>query len=197
MKELLRRIAKREKDEEEKKIREAEESKSREEEQRKEGEKLREAEAREAQLEASIVRILSQQKPPLMITSPQPPDEPKRRSPRTKARMLREIRSYIAESDDDSEEVKEEAEKLIEAIENRKKNNKKNAATLRDVTSRLMKTPRRGRGRITETVVDMDVFETPKKLCPAECSSEGVVEFALKQARTLNALKSTRYSGDL
>ncbi|GBG85382.1 hypothetical protein CBR_g40025 [Chara braunii] len=114
MKGLLRKIAKREKDEEERKLREAEEEKKKQEQERREGDKLREAEAKEAQIEATIVRILSQRKEPLMIASPQQPaPESRKRSPRTKTRMLRKIRSYIAESDNDSEEVKEEADKLI------------------------------------------------------------------------------------
>ncbi|GBG84982.1 hypothetical protein CBR_g39445 [Chara braunii] len=72
---------------------------------------MREA-ARGARLEARMVRLLTQH------TTPSNKNEEvigKKKSPKTKARMLREIRSYLMESDDDSEEVKEEA-----AIEKRK-----------------------------------------------------------------------------
>ncbi|GBG78065.1 hypothetical protein CBR_g26002 [Chara braunii] len=78
---------------------------------------MREAEAREARLEPRMVRLLRQHTRPSCKT-----DDAigKKKSPKTKARMLREIRSYLVESNDDSEEVKEEAGKLIEAIKKRK-----------------------------------------------------------------------------
>ncbi|GBG72568.1 hypothetical protein CBR_g12138 [Chara braunii] len=217
MKELLRKIAKREKDEEERKLREAEEEKKKQEQERREGDKLREAEAKEAQIEAMIVRILSQRKEPLMITSPQQPaPESRKRSPRTKARMLREIRSYIAESDDDSEEVKEEADKLIEALEGRKKG-RKSAVVLRAATSRITRTPRKVcsasgsyKGLVdyaltqARTLSDLkapdlkkicnregaNMFETPTKVCSASGSYKGLVDYALTQARTLSDLKA-------
>ncbi|GBG92246.1 hypothetical protein CBR_g55015 [Chara braunii] len=196
MKELLRRIVKREKDEEERKSREKEEEKRKEEEERRESEKLREAEAREA---ATIVRILSQRQVPAMITPASQPvvigspshaaTDSKKRSPRSKARMLREIRSYIAESDDESDEVKEEAEKLIEAIESRKKG-KKSTTILRAAASRVTRTPRKDKTRQATGGDVTDVFETPKKVGPAECSCEGVLEYALTQARALSDLKA-------
>ncbi|GBG90768.1 hypothetical protein CBR_g51274 [Chara braunii] len=215
MKELLRRIAKRDKEEEEKKQRESEEAKKREEEERRKGEKLREAEAWEARLEATIVRILAQRKEVALISPSYPPLPPphlsylhtptpspssshclppyqpvfeiKKRSPRTKARMLHEIRSYIAESDDDSDEVKEEADKLIMVLENRKKG-KKGAAVFRAASSRITRTPRKTRP--SNGGDGVDALETPKKVCSADCSCEGVVDYALTQARALNELKA-------
>ncbi|GBG90976.1 hypothetical protein CBR_g51634 [Chara braunii] len=44
----------------------------------------------------------------------------KKKSPRTKARVLREMRNYFDESEDDSDEVREEVGRLVDAIEKRK-----------------------------------------------------------------------------
>ncbi|GBG73859.1 hypothetical protein CBR_g17570 [Chara braunii] len=126
--------------------------------------------------------------PPTAIT------ESKKRSSRSKARMLREIRSYIAEFEDDSEEVKEEAEKLIDALEKRKKVCKKEtAATPRTMVGRVMKrnpTPKNTKAQVQEEPVDEDEFQTPRKVCPAAGSGEGMIEYALTQSRALSALKA-------
>ncbi|GBG68036.1 hypothetical protein CBR_g1156 [Chara braunii] len=117
MKEYFHEKIKKRKINEERRMREEEERKRRYEENRREIERIKEAEAREARLEARMVRLLNQH-----TRSNQKVEEVagKKKSPKTKARMLREIRSYLVESDDDSEEVREEAGKLIEAIEKRK-----------------------------------------------------------------------------
>ncbi|GBG66936.1 hypothetical protein CBR_g74623 [Chara braunii] len=193
MRELLKKIAKRGEEEEKRRLREAEEARRREEIEKREGDKLREEEAREAKLEVTIVRILSQRKEPLMITpAPQQVEESKKQSPCTKARMLREIRSYIAESDEDSEEVKIEVEKLVEAFENRKKQ-KKSSAIVREATNRMVRkraTPKKGKEKVVKSEEVADDFATPKKACPTECTSEGVVEFTLSQTKVLSALKA-------
>ncbi|GBG60357.1 hypothetical protein CBR_g4315 [Chara braunii] len=129
MRELLQRIARREKEEEEKKKRKIEEARKKEEDERRESAKMREEEAREDRLESTIIRILEQKNEACMLAlAPPAGAELRKRSLRSKARILREIRSYIAKSDDNSEEVKDEADKLIEALESRKKG-KKSAAT--------------------------------------------------------------------
>ncbi|GBG79605.1 hypothetical protein CBR_g29753 [Chara braunii] len=186
VRELLLQISKREKEEEDRKKKEVEEARKKEEDERRESEKLREEQAREAKLEATIVRILQQRKesgtPPVPLIAPTShvAYEPKKRSPRSKARMLGDIRSYIAESEDDSEEVKEEAEKLVEALE-RRKNSRKGASTVRAAVSRAGKkgTPRKEKAQVHEDLVKDDGFETPKKMCVAECSGDGMIEFAL------------------
>ncbi|GBG70742.1 hypothetical protein CBR_g8039 [Chara braunii] len=192
MREILLWIGRREKEEEERKKREIDEAKRKEEEERREGEKLREEQAREAKLEATIVRILMQHEASMMKTpASQAGNGIKKRSPHSKARMLRDITSYIAESEDDSEEVKEEAEKLIEALESRRKP-KQGAAIIRTAVSRVKKvpTPRRDKAREDNRVSNGEVFETPRKACPAECSSEGLVDFALSQTKVLSAVRA-------
>ncbi|GBG65471.1 hypothetical protein CBR_g51066 [Chara braunii] len=117
MKECIRKKIRKRKADLERKEKEEEEKKRSEEENRREQDRLKEAEAREARMEARLVRLLAQH------TKTVDRGESlvgKKKSPKTKARMLREIRSYLVESDDDSEEVREEAGKLIEAIEKRK-----------------------------------------------------------------------------
>ncbi|GBG68760.1 hypothetical protein CBR_g3300 [Chara braunii] len=115
--EYVREKMKRKKLEEERSEREEVERRRREEENRKEQERLREAEAREARLEARLVKLLSQHNKAGIQWST---SGTKRKSPRTKARVLREITSYREESEDDSEEVREEAGRLVAAIEKRK-----------------------------------------------------------------------------
>ncbi|GBG76178.1 hypothetical protein CBR_g21927 [Chara braunii] len=88
-----------------------------EEENRKELERMRDADAREARLETRLVRLLAQH---TKTSTPPESSGVKKKSPRTKARVMREMRSYFDESDDDSEEVREEAGKLVEAMEKRK-----------------------------------------------------------------------------
>ncbi|GBG88306.1 hypothetical protein CBR_g46873 [Chara braunii] len=117
MKAYFRKKIQKQKKEEEKREEEYEEKKRREEESRKEADRIREFEAREARLEAKLVRLLTQHWKP---TDNSMPSGPRKKSPRTKARVLREMRSYFDESEDDSEEVREEAGKLIEAIESPK-----------------------------------------------------------------------------
>ncbi|GBG65951.1 hypothetical protein CBR_g54243 [Chara braunii] len=193
MKELFRRIVRREQEEEEKKRHEVELARRKEEEDRREGEKIREEESRETKIESTTLRILAQRKESAMvIATPQPTSELKKRSPRSKARMLRDIRSYIVESEDDSEEMKIEADKLIEALENRKKG-RTGAARSRAATSRVTRKSlitRKGKAKVAEVGVADDGFETPKKVCPAEASSEGLVEYALTQSKQLSGLKA-------
>ncbi|GBG83881.1 hypothetical protein CBR_g37750 [Chara braunii] len=153
VRELLLRISKREKEEDRKK-KEVEEARKKEEDERRESEKLREEQAREAKLEATIVRILQQRKEsgvispiPLIAPASHVAYEPKKQSPSSKARMLRDIRSYIAESEDESEEVKEEAEKLAEALE-RRKNSRKGASTVWAAVSRAARRLHLGRRKL-------------------------------------------------
>ncbi|GBG90061.1 hypothetical protein CBR_g50154 [Chara braunii] len=195
MKELLRRIAKREKEEEETKQREIEETRKKEEEERREGEKLRDEEAREARLEATIVKILTHRKLAIQIpTVEQPSVDSRKRSPWTKARMIQEIRNYIAASDDESDEVRDETEKLVEALEKLKWKNKKKSPIVGKTTSRTVrkKAPqRKGKAQVTEEDGNGEGFLTPKKVGPAGGSSEDLVEYALSQTRALSAMKAT------
>ncbi|GBG60367.1 hypothetical protein CBR_g4325 [Chara braunii] len=191
IREILLRIGRREKEEEERKKREIDKVKRKEEE-RREGEKLREEQAREAKLEATIVRILTQQRASLMVSpTPLAGSGIKKKSPRSKARMLRDITSYIAESEDDSDEVKKEAEKLIEAQESQRKP-KGGAAFMRAAVSWAKKvpTPRIDKAQMDNLSPSDEGFVTPKKACPAECSSEGLVNFALSQTKLLSAMRA-------
>ncbi|GBG60369.1 hypothetical protein CBR_g4327 [Chara braunii] len=172
--EILLRIGRREKEEEERKKREIDEVKRKEEEERREGEKLMEEQAREAKLEATIVRILTQQRASLMVSPTPLAGSGIKKSPHSKARMLRDITSYIAQSEDDSDDVKKEAEQLIEALESRRKP-KQGAALMQAAVNRAKKVPT---SRIDKAQVDNlspsdEGFVTPKKACPAECSSKG------------------------
>ncbi|GBG78216.1 hypothetical protein CBR_g26249 [Chara braunii] len=115
--EYLREKIKKKKLEEERREREEEERRRREEENRKEQERLREAKVREAKLEARLVKLLAQHNKVGVQGSS---SISKKKSLRTKARVLREITSYLEESEDDSEEVREEAGRLVAAIERRK-----------------------------------------------------------------------------
>ncbi|GBG91952.1 hypothetical protein CBR_g54048 [Chara braunii] len=193
MRELLLRIARREKEEDERKGHESDEAKRKEEDERRESEKLREEQAREAKLEATVLRILAQRKAPLAIVPAQQlTNDSKKRSPRSKAQMLMEIRSYTAESEDDSEEVREEAKKLVEAFENRKKS-KKGGRSTRATTSRTEKkylTPRKEKGLVKDPTPLGNDFETPTKVCPAEGSSEGLIDYVLTQTKVLSALRA-------
>ncbi|GBG92590.1 hypothetical protein CBR_g56103, partial [Chara braunii] len=196
MRELLQRIARREREEEEKKKREEEETRKKQEDERRESEKLREEEAREAGLQATIVRILTQRKEILTAApNPLPAIEPKRRSPRSKAQILREIKGYIVESDDDSEDVKEEVGKLIKALESRKKGRKDNTAQRRP-TSRSKNNSKKGKAPVSQEAVNEEGFQTPTKACAAEASSEGLVDYALAQMKILSGLKAQEISGD-
>ncbi|GBG60368.1 hypothetical protein CBR_g4326 [Chara braunii] len=192
MREILLRIGRREKEEEERKKREMDEVKRKEKEERWEGEKLREEQAREAKLEATIVRILTQQRASLMVSpTPLAGSGIKKNSQRSKARMLRDITSYIAESEDDSDEVKKEAEKLIEALESRRKP-KQRVVFMRAAVNRAKKvpTPRIDKAQVDNLSPSDEGFITPTKACPAECSSEGLVDFTLSQTKLLSAMKA-------
>ncbi|GBG84563.1 hypothetical protein CBR_g38845 [Chara braunii] len=202
VRELLQRISKREKEEEDRKRKEVEETKKKEEEERRESEKLREEQAREAKLEATIVRILQQRKesqlvPPVPLIAPASHVvfDPKKRSPRSKAQMLQDIRSYIAESEDESEEVREEAEKLVEALESRKNSRKGTSSVLataswagKKVTPKKI-TPRKGKAPGRANLTKGDGFETPTKMSVAECSGDSMIEFALTQTKVLSGMK--------
>ncbi|GBG72714.1 hypothetical protein CBR_g12282 [Chara braunii] len=118
MKAYFRKKIQKQKMEEERREKEIEERRRREEEDRKEADRIREAEAREARLEARLVRLMSQHTNSVSIAAS--PVVVKKKYPRSKARMLREITSYLDESEDESEEVREEASRMVDAIEKRK-----------------------------------------------------------------------------
>ncbi|GBG61516.1 hypothetical protein CBR_g21858 [Chara braunii] len=181
MREYFKRAIQREKEENERRMREEADRRRYEEEQRRESEKLREAEAREARLKQTITRLLTQQKKaalPMMETGV------RKRSPRSKARMLREIRSYINKSDDDSDEVKEEASKLIDAIENRKREGKRRKDSPDPELS--MKKKNIHVATIEEPQEELSI---PKKNLAVGCSNEGMLEYALEVHRRLSAKK--------
>ncbi|GBG81260.1 hypothetical protein CBR_g31932 [Chara braunii] len=207
MREYYRRAIQREREDSERKAKDEWERRRLEDEQRKESEKLREAEAREARLEATIVRMLSQHnKGQYAITTGSPPV--KKKSPRTKMKMLKEIRSYIDESEEDSEEVREEAGKLADAIESRKKAGKKkrvyevdtnlstdgrNGDLTRDTRRKSSEAAATKRASLTPLGIGEEGREeelkTPLKGLSAACSSEGVLEYALELHRRLSAKK--------
>ncbi|GBG85745.1 hypothetical protein CBR_g40474 [Chara braunii] len=117
MREYFREKIRKRRLDEERREREEGERRRKEEENRKELERMRDADAREARLEARLMRLLAQH---TKTSTPPKSSGVKKKSPRTKARVLREMRSYFDESDDDSEEVREEAGKLVEVMEKRK-----------------------------------------------------------------------------
>ncbi|GBG67378.1 hypothetical protein CBR_g515 [Chara braunii] len=183
MKEFYRRAVQKEKEENERKIREEMDKRRMEELRRSESEKIREAEAREARLESTIVRLLSQHNRGQLALPSAPM---KKKSPRSKARMLREIRSYLDESEDDSEEVNEEAGKLIDAIEKRKKAGKRKRVYLEEVqTSKKFAKAQQEKGGECEE----EGMTTPRKNLATTCFSEGVVEYALEVHRRMSAKK--------
>ncbi|GBG76429.1 hypothetical protein CBR_g22177 [Chara braunii] len=96
---------------------EEKETRRKEEEDRKKQERLREVDTRETRLEARLGGLLTRH---MKVSVKSESSGVKTKLPKTKARVLREIISYFDESKDDSEEVKEEGGKLIEAIERRK-----------------------------------------------------------------------------
>ncbi|GBG75852.1 hypothetical protein CBR_g21096 [Chara braunii] len=99
MKIYFRKKMQKQRSEEEKRAKE--EERRREEEERREADRLREAEARKAKLEAKLLRLMSQHGKPSYTSVP---PLVKKKSPTTKARMLREIHSYLDESEDEGEE---------------------------------------------------------------------------------------------
>ncbi|GBG71396.1 hypothetical protein CBR_g8816 [Chara braunii] len=105
--------------------------------------------------------------------------------------MLREIRSYIDESEDDSEEVREEAVRLVDAIEKRKRIGKKRGFTelgAEQSTGRLysnqvdtpkrkraeaLKTKKAGKTPVEEAEDEQDeALKTSMKGLSAACSNE-------------------------
>ncbi|GBG76121.1 hypothetical protein CBR_g21870 [Chara braunii] len=181
MKQLYKKAIQKEKEENERKMKEEMDRRRVEELRRIETWKIREAEAREARLESTIVRLLSQHNRSQLALPTAPV---KKKSPRSKARMLHEIRSYLDESEEDSEEVNEEAEKLIDAIEKRKKAGKRKLVDLEE--EQTSKKPARAQQKEEN---DEEVLRTPKKNLAAPCSSEGVVEYALEVHRRMSTKK--------
>ncbi|GBG66897.1 hypothetical protein CBR_g72652 [Chara braunii] len=187
MKAYFRRKIQKQKAEEEKKMREEEEKRRKEDEERREVDRLREAEARETKLEAKLIRMMSQHAKHGNVAAPL---IVKKKSPRTKAHMLREIRSYLDESEDDSNEVREEAGRLIEAIEKRKGKRKIGEGDRRLSAVKL---------RTTRTV-QIDVDELPdeewtpparKRSAEEEARGEGILEFAFDLYQRLSAVKAS------
>ncbi|GBG70856.1 hypothetical protein CBR_g8156 [Chara braunii] len=178
MREYFRKKIKKHKIEEEMREREAEERKRKEEEDRKEADRLREAEAREAKLEAKIVRMMAQQSKVGGASSSQ---VLRRKSPNSKAHMLREIRSYIDESEDDSEEVRNEADRLIEAIEKRK--GKRRVAEARGSGAKK-------RQPVVHDISDEKNTPPPvRRRLLADATSGEMLEYALEMHRQLSEKK--------
>ncbi|GBG78179.1 hypothetical protein CBR_g26212 [Chara braunii] len=168
---------------EERREMEEKERRRREEEDRKEQERLREAEAKEARLEARLVRLLAQHsKGGTKLES----SGVKKKSSKTKARVLREIRSYLDESDDESEKVKEEAGKLIEAIGRRKGKKKIN-----EKEGRVLSIQRRGH-KANPIRIDEEEERTPPLVRTTEdedMANPGILDFAIELHRHLSEKK--------
>ncbi|GBG64082.1 hypothetical protein CBR_g40530 [Chara braunii] len=214
MKAYFRKKIQKQKVEEERRER-IEEGKRREEEDRREADRLREAEAREAKLEAKLIRLMNQHNKSVSAARS---SVVKKKSPRTKAWMLREMRSYFDESEDDSEEVREEAERLVNAIENRKGKRRMNEVEGRVSAARMRstrnapidvddlpdeeKTPVRKRGEATggdflELALEMHEKLSAKKVTELRkiCNEEGV-EWTRKEV-AMNELVRCRTSYDV
>ncbi|GBG82817.1 hypothetical protein CBR_g36348 [Chara braunii] len=191
MREYFRKKIRKQKLEEERREVEMEDSKKKEEEERREADRLREADAREARLESRLIRLMSQH----IKTSSGPALPIKKKSPTTKARVLKEITSYLEESKDESEEVKQEAARLIDAIEKRKSKKKKESLELRmsrapprrgtqptpimvDELAEEVRTPprNRGAGDILDYALDLHRKFLAKKVPELKelCNSEGI-----------------------
>ncbi|GBG88308.1 hypothetical protein CBR_g46875 [Chara braunii] len=178
MREYFRKKIRKQKLEEERREKELEDRRRREEDDRKETDRLREADTREARLEARLIRLLSQH----TKTTSGPSVQVKKKSPTTKARMLKEITSYLEESDDESEEVKQEAGRLIEAIEKRKGKKRKEEHEMR-----MSRVPRR-RTQPSPIVVEErdDDVRTP----PSHNRGAGeILDFALELHRKFSSKK--------
>ncbi|GBG70773.1 hypothetical protein CBR_g8071 [Chara braunii] len=189
MRDFYKRAVQREKEECERKAKEEMEKRRLEEDQRRESERILNAEAREARLEATIARLLAQQnRTNYAITAT--PATVRKKSPTSKARMLREIRSYIGESEDESEEVREEAGKLVDAIERRKKAGKVKAP-VEEEEERSTRVVKRPREKTVEANQDPDdeCLKTPRKGLSASCSNEGMIEYALEVHKRMSAKK--------
>ncbi|GBG75633.1 hypothetical protein CBR_g20262 [Chara braunii] len=183
MKEFSREKMRKQKADLKRREKEEEEKRRKEEENRREHDRLKEAEAREARMEARLVRFLAQHSK----TVDRGESSVKKKSPKTKARMLREIRSYLVESEDDSEEVKEEAGKLIEAIERRKGKRKETAGG--GVVSRNL---RKGQQGDLVMVEEDDEVRTPPAARRGEgqdAASTDMLEFAIEMHRHLSEKK--------
>ncbi|GBG88672.1 hypothetical protein CBR_g48203 [Chara braunii] len=118
--------------------------------------------------------------------------------------MFREIRSYIDESEEDREEVREEAGRLVDAIESRKRTGKKRkfsevgfeqstdrANEVRNPKGKGLEAPISKKVGIapvtTEEEVHDEDFKTPLKGLSAACSNEGMIDYALEVHRRLSA----------
>ncbi|GBG64031.1 hypothetical protein CBR_g40278 [Chara braunii] len=183
MREYFREKIRRKKMEEDKRVREEEERRQKEEEFRREQERMRDAEAREAKLEARLIRLLAQHNK----TAAQPESSNvRKKSPKTKARVLREIRSYLDESDDESEEVREEAGKLVEAIEMRK--GKRKIYKDEGRGSRIQ-SQRMGYQEEPVRIEDDDEEKTPPPAKRRNEEESGILEFAIELHKHLSEKK--------
>ncbi|GBG81506.1 hypothetical protein CBR_g32495 [Chara braunii] len=176
MKEYFRKKIRKQKLEEERREKEVVDRMRREEEARKEADRLREADEREARLEARLLRLLAQH-----TKASSSYHVPVKKSPTTKARMLKEITSYLEKSEDESEEVKHEDGRLIDAIERRKGKKRKENQNMR-----VSRAPKIGT-RPALIVVE----EVPDELrTPPSCRGAGeILDFALDLHRKLSAKK--------
>ncbi|GBG83933.1 hypothetical protein CBR_g37804 [Chara braunii] len=177
MKEYFRKKIRKQKSEEERREKELEDRRKQEEEVRKEADRLREADEREARLEARLIRFLSQHN----RTISSYPMPIKKKSPTTKARVLKEITSYLEESEDESEEVKQEAGRLIEAIEKRKGKKRKENNEMR--VSRAPKIETRPAPILVEELAGE--LRTP----PSNRGAREILDYALDLHRKFPAKK--------
>ncbi|GBG72643.1 hypothetical protein CBR_g12217 [Chara braunii] len=182
MKMYFRKKMQRQKMEDERVEKEREEQKRKIADEKKEADRLREAEAREARLEARLVRLVSQHSKTVHSTTT---PVIKKKSPRTKARMLREICSYIDESEDESEEVRHEAGRLVDAIERRK-------GKRREGEEKAMSTTRVGATKATPVIEEIqEEMHTPHKETHAgDGVNGGMLEFVLEMHKKLSAKKA-------
>ncbi|GBG74401.1 hypothetical protein CBR_g18812 [Chara braunii] len=186
MRAYFRKKIQKQKAAEERGIREEEERRRREEDDRKKADRLREAEAREARLEARLLRLMTQQTKAASKVVPMPE---KKKSPNTKVRVLREIRSYLDESEDESDEVREEAGRLIDAIERRKGKRKsieeKRPASLRMKTNRAAPI-------LVQDDGSMDEMRTPPARRNEDfgASNGEILNFALEMHQQLSAKRA-------
>eukprot|EP00896_Chara_braunii_P022071 GBG79947.1 hypothetical protein CBR_g30210 [Chara braunii] len=180
--EYLSEKIKKKKLDEERREREEEERRRREEENRKERERLREAEAREARLEARLVKLLAQHnKAGVQGNS----SVERKKSPRTKARVLRDITSYLEESEDDSEEVRKEAGRLVAAIEKRK--GKKRMSEEEARVSKI-RSVRKGMREDPVKIEEEEEVRTPPRDLKGE-EDQGILDFAIELHRHLSEKK--------
>ncbi|GBG93222.1 hypothetical protein CBR_g60864 [Chara braunii] len=96
--------------------------------------------------------------------------------------MLKEITSYLEESEDESEEVKEEAERLIQAIEKRKGKTRKEEHEMR-----VSRVQRRGT-RPAPIIVD-DPVEGLRTPPSTNCGTGEMLDYALELHRKFSAKK--------